>query len=169
MKVYLVSTGEYSDCCNVGAFSTREKAVAFLAAFGGEEHCNPIEEFEVDALPMPPSGKTLFYVSRDADEGGRYLAMPHEPTGEQKERVERWGVTVWAESKEQAIELAKPQFPAPVPESTPYSCPKCGRRIYVPLGSPLSLDFRTQCPCGSRYVTGMIDPKDLLQAFKVPE
>ena len=45
MKIYLVSTGDYSDWSVRGLFSTREVAEKFAALLGD---ANPIDEWEVD-------------------------------------------------------------------------------------------------------------------------
>jgi hypothetical protein len=54
--IYLVSTGSYSDYSIVGAFSTREKAEAFVAVCEGSR----IEEVPIDN--MPTDGRTPWMV-----------------------------------------------------------------------------------------------------------
>jgi hypothetical protein len=62
MKVYIVSTGEYSDWSIQGIFSTREKAEEFMRvvpAGGYDNEYNDIQEHELD--PIIPHGKEHKY------------------------------------------------------------------------------------------------------------
>lgn len=52
MKIYVLSTGEYSDCRVMGVFSTREKAEVYGRQFNSED----IGEFELDVLTPHPEG-----------------------------------------------------------------------------------------------------------------
>jgi hypothetical protein len=60
MKVYLVSTGEYSDYTILGLFSTREKADAFITelAKGRFQQPNDVEEYDLDARVGQAYGPT---------------------------------------------------------------------------------------------------------------
>lgn len=53
MKVYLVSTGEYSDYSVEGIYSTRELAEEAVKRFASH---NDIKEFELDAMPELKDG-----------------------------------------------------------------------------------------------------------------
>ena len=65
MKIYLVSTGEYSDYHIIAAFSTRELAEAFSSPFDGEWSTIGIEEYTVDEKieNIAPPGMKAFSVT----------------------------------------------------------------------------------------------------------
>ena len=64
MKVYIVTSGEYSDYRINAVFSTKEKAEDYLAAEPSNVETPEIEEYEMD---MPPSEwwTTIVYMLRD--------------------------------------------------------------------------------------------------------
>lgn len=62
MKVFLVSTGRYSEYAVRGIFSTEEKALYAKKYWNSE---NDIEPFELDALPEHPKDCFFFQVAMD--------------------------------------------------------------------------------------------------------
>lgn len=56
-KIYIVSTGDYSDYCIMGVYSTHDKAIDAEAFYAGE-----IQEFELDEVPPHPKGLKYFRV-----------------------------------------------------------------------------------------------------------
>lgn len=68
-KIYLVTQGEYSDYCVVGAFSTKEKAQKFIGENEGSGYSydsKMIEEFEIDAgEAQRAAGLSYWQVSMD--------------------------------------------------------------------------------------------------------
>lgn len=72
MKVYVVTTGEYSDYTIRGIFSTKEgaeKAIAAMEVYP-PAYCssvNPIEEYELDEYKPFEKSLTLYYNPKSGD------------------------------------------------------------------------------------------------------
>jgi len=65
MKVYIVTEGCYSDCRNIGVFTTREKAdAAALATNDSDAH---VEEWLLDNLYGAPSHYSVFEIIMDRE------------------------------------------------------------------------------------------------------
>jgi hypothetical protein len=122
-KIFIIWDGGYSDKSVEGAFSTREKAKAFLKRFFAEtaNADRDIEEFSVDAFddadwppgysmqltvrPAPPKrtahGPFNYYFSRyQAITGDRVVRRPEEctrewTTWERGDRVPAWQAYFW--------------------------------------------------------------------------
>jgi hypothetical protein len=110
MKVYIVSTGWYSDYDVRGIFSTKEKA-RYAKKFWCSE--NNIEPFELDELPEHPKDYFFFKVlmnrNGDSDSGVQRC----EPSNSRMDfRVtaewltDHWSFFVWARDEEHAIKIA---------------------------------------------------------------
>lgn len=59
MKLFVVTSGEYSDRKITGIYSSKDKAELAQKLFATE---NQIEEWELDSIPIHPSGMLLFKV-----------------------------------------------------------------------------------------------------------
>lgn len=59
MKLFVVTSGEYSDRKITGIYSSKDKAELAQKLFATE---NEIEEWELDSMPMSPPGMLLFKV-----------------------------------------------------------------------------------------------------------
>lgn len=69
-KVYLVSSGSYSDYSVAGVFSTKENAAEFMARVGEDGHSdwNGVQEVEIDAaLPQLRAGLKPWFVQMERD------------------------------------------------------------------------------------------------------
>ena len=64
MKVFAVTTGEYSAYCVEGIYSTLENAEKAHRMFASE---NRIVEYEVDAIPDHPPGMLYYLVEMDVN------------------------------------------------------------------------------------------------------
>jgi hypothetical protein len=64
-KVYIVTQGDYSDCRNIGVFTTREAA----EAVGGD-----VEEWLLDNVAGAPGHYTYFSIFMDREGNTRYAA-----------------------------------------------------------------------------------------------
>lgn len=63
--VYILTEGSYSDYCIRAVFSTKEKALAAIALFGGVLDESDIEEWVMDAIPE--DGRKPYFVRLSAD------------------------------------------------------------------------------------------------------
>jgi len=61
-KIYLVSTGDYSEYRIEGVYSTKKKALEAKKRYGS---MNDIEEYVIDEMPDCPNGLYLFEVVMD--------------------------------------------------------------------------------------------------------
>lgn len=111
MKLFLVSTGEYSDYTVRGIYSAPDKAEDAKLFYNSE---NEIEEFELDTLPPHPEGHLLYLVTMARD-GALIDVVRSYPTeyGDSFENDHNWipssgGVefTIWAFNKDQAVKVA---------------------------------------------------------------
>ena len=66
IKIFLVTTGDYSDYKVCGVYSTKEKADWAYKLYGGNG-CADIAEFELDALPDTPPGMLKYSVIMNRD------------------------------------------------------------------------------------------------------
>ena len=69
-KVYLVTSGSYSDYSVVGVFSSRENAVEFMSRVGEGDYnnWNDVDEMDLDAtLPQIRAGLTPWFVEMHRD------------------------------------------------------------------------------------------------------
>lgn len=106
-KVYLVSTGCYSDYHVLAIFSTREKAQQYWDLCSEP---NDIEEFEIDREYNFPPGKKGYLVDFKAN-GEVKMIMQLDPDDNFSDEVypDRNGslfTRCWANSKEHAIKIA---------------------------------------------------------------
>jgi len=120
--VYLVSSGEYSDYSINGAFSSREKAQAFIEheqkrqASARYRDSYDIEEYVLDAyLDQLERGLACYYVSFPDIMSGNARVSPTSPTDDDDEgdasqpyrdKPESFWVDVWAKDKQGALKIA---------------------------------------------------------------
>lgn len=111
MKVYLLTSGDYSAYTVLGVFSTAEKAEEarpFLCGDDGGEYENELEEFELDGVPDHPPGHMLYSVTISRD--GDLLGVPGHIgagslTGEYPFTHHLY-LRVWARDAEHAVKIA---------------------------------------------------------------
>jgi hypothetical protein len=116
MKIWVCSSGSYSDCYNTCAYTDEATAKAVSAAYGW----NDPEELEVDP-PVPaeiPQGLTYYAVrmKRNGDTDGYQSVHPTSYPGEDHHYEARpeWGsfgyesfaFYCWARDKEHAVKIA---------------------------------------------------------------
>ena len=113
MKVYLLSTGCYSDYSVVGVCSSKEKAEEIMSRFkGGWDGWNDIEEMELDALHKPEGVRPIrVWMEMDGSseveecdvtyfkEESAFLKNTHDK--KPRIRVDRW-----AKSPEDVVKIA---------------------------------------------------------------
>ncbi len=109
MKVYLVTTGCYSDYKVAGVYSTMKKAELARKLAGHD--ANPIDEFELDAIPEHPPGMLLFGVKMDKD--GNVISWKTCDSESSKSLYEwrPWNCdlirfSMWARDSDRAIKIA---------------------------------------------------------------
>ena len=73
--IYIVTRGDYSDYHIEGAFSTMEKAQAYIDAYTGS-YINEVEVYTID-YREPQPGKSFYHLTMDKD--GVVLAMKSGP------------------------------------------------------------------------------------------
>lgn len=116
MKVYIVSTGSYSDWMILGIYSTQEKAEKARADYNAE---NDIKEYAVDEFPQIPDGLRPYCVIMTCVGG-----VLERPTQAVPAAVGRWRdewvpysiskapekqavlFCVWARDEEHAVKIA---------------------------------------------------------------
>jgi len=74
-KVYVVTTGCYSDYAIRSIFSTEARARDFMAMFSNGADFNDIEEFELDCGGVDMRGQRAFFVRMAKD--GRVIEVEH--------------------------------------------------------------------------------------------
>jgi hypothetical protein len=116
-KVYILTTGSYSDYHIVATFSTRELAEE-AKKFCGDD-CAEIEEYELDSLQIPvhPPGQTAWAVNIDT-KGARppwicqvnNLERTFTPSSEFRPRSGYYVVGCWARDEEHAKKIALDKY-----------------------------------------------------------
>lgn len=116
MKVYVVTRGSYSDYRIVGVFSSRKAAKDYANA--RDDH--GWDEYEVNALEMPPKGMKSYRVVMDRHGNvptnpSRYPDQPYIEV-QANEPEDAWDVwdekrglffaDMWARDKEHAVKIA---------------------------------------------------------------
>lgn len=109
MKIYIVSTGEYSDWSIVGVFSNKEVADEVNKTYGDDG--NAIEEYDVDSIdPKPFRGKKPFLVMIDR-EGNMISAEsshgfgPRQADYSESPWVNHYQCRCWAKDETEAIKI----------------------------------------------------------------
>lgn len=118
-KIYLLTTGEYSDYRIVGAYSSEHAARDAMMGegFDPEKEGDPyrgarIEEYEIDRLPDRPKGRWLWsvWMQRGGDVGATSLDSSWVREGDLSTRILRDGLSarfrVWARDRDHAIKIA---------------------------------------------------------------
>lgn len=110
MKLFVVTSGEYSDRKITGIYSSKEKAEWARQLYATY---NDIEEWELDSLPIHPPGMLLFMVRMD--KSGTVVDFSHvDASG----KWPRWSpaieipavdFVVWARDIEHATKIANEQ------------------------------------------------------------
>ncbi len=111
-KIYIVLTGEYSDCYPRGVYSTEEKAKEAEKYYYGD-----IEEFELDVLPKYPEGLLYYSVGMqktgnidpcrcDAEESIVVGGYMNSGLGFFDKGPEVYRLHVWAKDKQHAAKIA---------------------------------------------------------------
>lgn len=107
MKLFVVTSGEYSDFKISGIYSSKEKAEWARKLFATE---NQIEEWELDSIPIHPSGMILFKVRMDKNGTVRdcYIVDASDKWNQWFPAAEVMAVDfiVWARDIEHAIKIA---------------------------------------------------------------
>jgi hypothetical protein len=112
MKMYLVSSGQYSDYSVLGIYSTKEKADEAVAIYAAD---NDIEEWDVDDLPPHPPGE--FRWSITMLDNGDVASISNYPAGLTYAPLESYRpfwpsqknrrvLILWARDKEHAVKIA---------------------------------------------------------------
>jgi len=107
MKVYVVTTGQYSDYGITAICSTKEMGEYANLLYGDE--ANGVDEWEVDELPKHPEGKLPFTVQMKESGDSE---VKRESIGYFKEKCEPYGddetfcFDVWAKDEQHAVKIA---------------------------------------------------------------
>lgn len=107
MKLFVVTSGEYSDFKISGIYSSKEKAEWARKLFATE---NQIEEWELDSIPIHPSGMLLFMVRMEKSgmvrDFGTVNASDKLPHWSPAIEIPAVDFVVWARDIEHATKIA---------------------------------------------------------------
>jgi hypothetical protein len=116
-KVYILTTGSYSDYHIVATFSTRELAEEVKKLCGNDDP--EIQEYELDSLQIPdhPPGQTAWHVNIDT-KGARQPWICQDnifernftPSSEFQPRSGYYVVECWARDEEHAKKIALDKY-----------------------------------------------------------
>ena len=134
-KVFVVSTGEYSDWRIRGVFSSREKAESFMATFNDKtknthwnENFNGIDVYEVDeAVNALEKGYMPYEVTIDKHGNVSQVDVDWSCGGDCYSFLTGdWSIYVWAKSIKHAVKIAADRRRQRIAETLPETTCKEG-------------------------------------------